>query len=157
MGRLRTFSRSRYRPVPRGGDFGSKYSFIRVPLPLQFTYMSALYDFHWHCLDCGINTGPTQEYFMLRHELWRRLVARRDRGRMLCLRCVELRLGRGLCGRDFLQVPINRMQASVCDALAQRLAAEVPAKLKANEGEKIAKSRANRSRAKRARFLRLAY
>jgi hypothetical protein len=116
--------------------------------------MSALYDSHWRCLDCGMNTGPTQEYFMLRHELWRRLVARRDRGGMLCLRCVELRLGRGLCGRDFLQIPANVTQARVCEALAQRLAAEVPAKLKANEGEKIAKSRANRSRANRARFLR---
>jgi len=116
--------------------------------------MSALYDSHWHCIDCGINTGPTQEYFMLRHDIWRRLVARRERGGMLCLRCVELRLGRGLCGGDFLQVAVNARQARVCGALAQRLAAEVPAKLKADAGEKIAKSRANRSRANRARFLR---
>ena len=101
-----------------------------------------------------MNTGPAEEYFMLRHELWKRLVGRRDRCGMLCLRCVELRLGRGLCGRDFLQAPVNARQARVCEALAQRLATEVPAKLKPNAGEKIAKSRANRSRANRDRFLR---
>lgn len=116
--------------------------------------MPSIYDSHWYCLDCGVNTGLAEEYFMLRHELWRRLVGRRDRGGMLCLRCVELRLGRGLCGKDFLQVPVNMGQARVCEALARRLAAEVPTKLKANAGERIAKSRANRSRANRARFLR---
>jgi hypothetical protein len=129
-----------------------KHRSRRFPHCLDIAYMSSTYDSRWCCLDCGKNTGPAEEYFMLRHELWRRLVGRRDRGGMLCIRCVELRLGRGLCGRDFLQVPVNAGQARVCDALAQRLAAVVPAKLKANAGEKIAKSRANRSRANRVRF-----
>ncbi len=116
--------------------------------------MPELYDSRWHCLDCGVNTGPTQEYFMLRHALWRRLLARRDRGGMLCLRCVELRLGRGLCRADFLPIPANQGQAPVCDALAIRLEATVPAKLSARPGEKVARSRANRSRANRASLLR---
>lgn len=116
--------------------------------------MSEFYDSHWHCLDCGVNTGPTEEYFMLRHELWRRLVSRRDRGGMLCLRCVELRLGRGLCRADFLPVPANEQQARLCEGLAKRLAAQVPAKLRAAPGERIAWSRANRSRANRQRMLR---
>jgi hypothetical protein len=115
--------------------------------------MAGLYDSSWHCLDCGVNTGPAEEYFMLRHELWRRVASRRDRGGMLCLRCVELRLGRGLCRADFLDYPVNERQAPLCEALAARLSAAVPARLRAGPGERIARSRANRSRANRAKVL----
>lgn len=56
----------------------------------------------WLCLDCGENTFENNEdYYMLRNRLWRRLVPREERHGMLCLACVEGRLGRPLTPADF--------------------------------------------------------
>ena len=63
---------------------------------------------------------------MLRDDLWRRLVRRTWRGGMLCLDCVERRLGRALHVGDFAKVPVNQQQAHKCPALAQRLATPSP-------------------------------
>lgn len=61
-------------------------------------------DSNWLCLDCGKNTlGSRADYYMLRNRLWRQLVPRDQRHRMLCLACVEIRLGRPLVPDDFLQ------------------------------------------------------
>jgi hypothetical protein len=57
---------------------------------------------NWLCLDCGKNTFENNEdYYMLRNRLWRRLVPREERHGMLCLACVEGRLGRPLTPADF--------------------------------------------------------
>jgi hypothetical protein len=53
-----------------------------------------------HCLDCGIDTVAIGEYpYYLRDALWRRVVPS-GRG-MLCLDCLEVRLGRPLRQKDF--------------------------------------------------------
>ena len=69
-------------------------------------------DFHdediWEpfvCLDCGVNTSLNEEYYMLMNEVWKEAVP--DLVGMLCINCVELRLGRQLWPEDFMDSPIN--------------------------------------------------
>lgn len=53
------------------------------------------------CLDCGIDTYVIGEYpYHLRDELWHAVVPG-GRG-MLCLGCLEVRLGRPLRQKDFV-------------------------------------------------------
>jgi hypothetical protein len=58
---------------------------------------------HWHCLDCGVNTLHTDDYYMLRNKIWRQIVPREQRHGMLCLACMANRLGRPLTPSDFLK------------------------------------------------------
>jgi hypothetical protein len=59
-------------------------------------------DNNWLCLDCGKDTLHSKgDYYMLRNRLWRQLVPREQRHGMLCLACVESRLGRPLVSEDF--------------------------------------------------------
>ena len=54
----------------------------------------------WHCLDCGLDTIVIGEYpYNLRDDLWNAIVPG-GRG-MLCLDCLEVRLGRPLRKNDF--------------------------------------------------------
>ncbi len=55
------------------------------------------------CLDCGVDTGF--EYYMIHDHLWLNVMP--DREGMLCVGCLEDRLGRKLCSRDFPDMPIN--------------------------------------------------
>ena len=71
------------------------------------------------CMDCRKDTDESQEYYMLEDALWQSLVP--DIDGMLCLDCVERRLGRELSHADFSSVPVNAAQAVVCPALARRL------------------------------------
>ena len=57
----------------------------------------------WHCLDCGVNTLRTDDYYMLRNKIWRQIVPREQRHGMLCLACMANRLGRPLSPSDFLK------------------------------------------------------
>jgi len=61
------------------------------------------------CLDCGVNTSHTEEYYMLAGEVWKEAVP--DLVGMLCINCVELRLGRQLWPEDFMDIPINYFHA----------------------------------------------
>jgi hypothetical protein len=59
-------------------------------------------DSHWLCLDCSKDTFD--EYYGVRDYLWRRAVDRSQRHGMLCLSCLEQRLGRLLRAEDFRHV-----------------------------------------------------
>ena len=59
------------------------------------------------CLDCGVNTDEIGEYYMLTSEVWKEAVP--DLTWMLCINCVELRLGRQLWPEDFMDAPLNVM------------------------------------------------
>jgi len=83
-------------------------------------------DAHWHCIDCSKDTDVTEEFYMLRNDLWCRLVRRPWRRGMLCLDCVERRLGRSLHKGDFANVPVNFTQAQKCPALARRFDSAPP-------------------------------
>jgi len=51
------------------------------------------------CLDCGVDTGAIDEEYRVTNELWAR--ANPDRAGMLCIGCLEKRLGRELTPDDF--------------------------------------------------------
>jgi len=59
----------------------------------------------FECLDCGVNTLHTDEYYMIHDELWLRVNPKRKG--MMCIGCVEARLERELTPEDFTAAPIN--------------------------------------------------
>ena len=59
------------------------------------------------CADCGIDTSAADEYYMLHDRVWRK-AAGKDIEAMLCIGCVETRLGRKLTPRDFTKCAVNR-------------------------------------------------
>lgn len=60
----------------------------------------------WLCLDCKIDTGKIGEHYMLVDATWQ--LAHDSNKGMLCVGCIEKRLGRELTPADFeLDVPIN--------------------------------------------------
>ena len=71
------------------------------------------------CMDCDADTYVSQQYYVLKDRLWKRINPSIDG--MLCLPCAEKRLGRSLTRRDFKNVPNNINQARVCPELAARL------------------------------------
>lgn len=73
----------------------------------------------WTCMDCGRDTSASNERYSLKDTIWRR-VNPIILG-MLCLKCVDDRLGRALYRSDFSSAPINAKFAHVCPALAERL------------------------------------
>lgn len=65
-------------------------------------------DQEFECLDCGINTLLIREYYMLTEEVWTSLFPSGDSCEgMLCISCVETRLGRVLRPEDFPKYPVN--------------------------------------------------
>jgi hypothetical protein len=73
----------------------------------------------WLCMDCSKDTYASEEYYMLWYKVWRSINYKMDG--MLCLNCVEKRLGRELTSKDFSKAPINEEQAKICPELALRL------------------------------------
>lgn len=71
------------------------------------------------CMDCSANTLHIDEYYMVTDEVWESSVPER-RG-MLCIGCLEARLGRTLTGVDFPDYPINRGVFPNSDRLQSRL------------------------------------
>lgn len=62
------------------------------------------------CLDCEKCTmhieDGVMEYYMVQNELWEEAKAGPDEG-MLCIGCLEKRLGRELTAKDFTDCPLN--------------------------------------------------
>ena len=58
---------------------------------------------------------------MLQFELWRRIVPENSHKGMLCIGCVEARLGRTLDSGDFLDAPINHMASTGVISSSRRL------------------------------------
>ncbi len=64
-------------------------------------------DAHWCCVDCGVNTFETDEYYMVHDAVWRSSGLAQDGGK-LCVVCLEARLGRKLTQSDFTLARVNR-------------------------------------------------
>lgn len=60
----------------------------------------------FECLDCGTNTSTICEYYMVHSYLWHLANPDRPEG-MLCIGCLENRIGRQLRSGDFIHAPIN--------------------------------------------------
>lgn len=73
------------------------------------------------CLDCECDTCDVNEYYMVRDHLWRKAVPKRTG--MLCIGCLETRLGRTLTKADFTDVPVNKGWCPQSPRLLSRLAA----------------------------------
>lgn len=67
------------------------------------------------CADCGVDTLALCEWYMVRDELWASAwpggqIERSHPGsQVLCIGCLEQRLGRQLTATDFTDAPVNRM------------------------------------------------
>lgn len=67
--------------------------------------VSMMYAFR--CLGCGVDTLWLKEYYMIHKKLW--LTVNSDDDGMLCIGCVESRLGRELNASDFTDAPVNSL------------------------------------------------
>lgn len=63
----------------------------------------------WKCLDCLVDTGKIGEHYMLKDEIWK--LVNNSKSGMLCIGCLENRLGRKLKPSDFNDSHINRPSA----------------------------------------------
>jgi len=59
----------------------------------------------WLCLDCSSDTGKMHEHYFVQTDIWMAAVG--SKIGMLCVGCLEKRLGRMLKGSDFPDVHIN--------------------------------------------------
>jgi hypothetical protein len=66
------------------------------------------------CVDCGIGTITTEEWYMVKDEVWEQVWCGRRKSwhqmpgtEILCIGCLEQRLGRTLTATDFADAPIN--------------------------------------------------
>lgn len=59
------------------------------------------------CMDCGIDTHRIREYFMVEDHIWEEHVP--EYHGILCVGCLEARMGRTLDSKDFpSHLPINK-------------------------------------------------
>jgi hypothetical protein len=74
---------------------------------------------HVACLDCGVDTVALGEYYALHEDVWLR--AHPAGEGMLCIGCVERRLGRRLNALDFTAAPVNfdRSESRVRERVAR--------------------------------------
>jgi hypothetical protein len=64
------------------------------------------------CRDCGVDTFEINEYYMLLNEIWQECIPE-EKSALLCIKCVEKRLGRKLTSADFSVCPLNTHPADV--------------------------------------------
>lgn len=76
-------------------------------------------DLSFYCLDCNINTGEIDEYYMVHDHVW--LYANPGDHGMLCISCLEGRLGRMLQPSDFTDAPVNGDFGNKSARLKERL------------------------------------
>lgn len=74
----------------------------------------------FNCLDCGVDTREVDEYYMTHDPLW--LQANPQDDGMLCIGCLESRIGRKLNRNDFTNVPINLPDETTSERFLNRLA-----------------------------------
>ena len=74
----------------------------------------------FRCIDCAACTLCEYEYYMVTDQVWERSGLGGDDG-MLCIGCLEQRLGRVLHAKDFTDVPINQMLDMTDDGSARLL------------------------------------
>jgi hypothetical protein len=76
-------------------------------------------DWSFTCTDCSVNTQRIREYYVVHDCVW--LAARGPEFGMLCIGCLEARLGWQLVPDDFPPLPINTGPKSRSARLLERL------------------------------------
>jgi hypothetical protein len=74
--------------------------------------------YNYNCVDC-IDTDRIDEFYMVTQQLWDEAGAK---GGMLCIGCLEKRLGRELNTHDFIEALINSTQFRRSARLRDRMA-----------------------------------
>jgi hypothetical protein len=88
---------------------------------------SAMVELNFHCVDCDKDTDKSGEYYMVRDEVWAASKIE-PHGGMLCLRCLERRIGREIDGADFTaQCPSRKAWNKHVAARAKAKDAAAPA------------------------------
>ena len=59
----------------------------------------------YYCMDCGVDTLEIKEFYMIQDELWAQINPQLEG--LLCIGCVEKRLGRKLKPGDFPSYETN--------------------------------------------------
>jgi hypothetical protein len=94
------------RGVPSGEDEGvRRMSGARNPfVPVVTT----------RCADCGVGTHSIDEWYMVKDDVWEQAWAGRRKSwhslpgqQILCIGCLEERIGRTLTCHDFTDAPVN--------------------------------------------------
>jgi endogenous inhibitor of DNA gyrase (YacG/DUF329 family) len=84
-----------------------------------------------NCADCGVGTWAINEYYMVKDRIWKQAWAGRRKSyhgkvpgqEILCIGCLEKRIGRILRRADFISAPINDPeQCTLSQRLLDRLA-----------------------------------
>ena len=70
----------------------------------------------WGCADCGVDTKV--EYYMVHKELWKSATHKEI---LLCVGCLEKRIGRRLTPADFTDYPVNKDNHKRSDRLRDRM------------------------------------
>lgn len=73
----------------------------------------------WLCLDCKVDTGKIGEFYFLKTELWLQAVG--STNGMLCIECLEKRIGRQLEPGDFTNCYLNNARKGCSQRLQHRL------------------------------------
>ena len=61
----------------------------------------------FECLDCEVNTLYIGEYYMVSDYVWKTLASLNADDGMLCIGCLENRIGRTLTNEDFTDCIVN--------------------------------------------------
>lgn len=86
-----------------------------------------------NCADCGAGTNQIHENYMVRPDVWEQAWAGRRKPwhgkipgqEILCIGCLERRIGRTLMRRDFTDAPINDPDdPDISDRLRSRLSTD---------------------------------
>ena len=82
------------------------------------------------CCDCGLGTNVAREWYMVKPKVWEQAWAGRRKDwhnvpgqSVLCIGCLEKRIGRTLCATDFARAAVNDPEGDISDRLRQRLIA----------------------------------
>jgi hypothetical protein len=79
------------------------------------------------CADCSLDTIKAHEWYMVHDHVWERAWGQISRGmpgdQILCIGCLENRIGRRLTSADFTDAPVNedRDDNFVSDRMFERL------------------------------------
>jgi hypothetical protein len=89
-----------------------------------------------YCADCGEDTIMIGEWYMVTNEVWERAWGNDPRagwGKILCIGCLEKRIGRRLMACDFTDAPVNNpFQGAVSERMFNRLS---PSPKSGNSGD----------------------